>query len=171
MSQSYPQSKTASDQSKTPSVPAFPLKEMPKNCWANEHSLHRTRPFSQRLTWTFNHPKLGEITRPYYVCTTCVYYKTNIFRNCGYPRDFITWDDNIGLHPDNPRCYCGCPSRQDRKGSKYPLGFGDGFWICASGACWYYSDRRDGVPYEDAKRWLDDDEFRPWLLEGIPPFP
>jgi hypothetical protein len=93
MSQSYPQSKTASDQSNTLSVLAFPLNEMPKDCWANEHIAPL---FIQRHTWTFDHPKLGEITRPYYVCTNCDNYKTNVFRNCGYPRGFITWDDNIG---------------------------------------------------------------------------
>jgi hypothetical protein len=158
----------ASDQSKTPSPPTFPLTEKPKFCWANEHM---APPFIQRSTWTFKHSELGEITRPYYICITCNNCKTNVCRNCGYPRGFITWDDNIGLHPDNPRCYCGLPSRQDRKSRKYPLGsVEDGFWICASGACGYYSERRGGAPYEKAKMWSDDDEFRPRLLEGIPPF-
>jgi hypothetical protein len=59
MSQSYPQSKTASDQSNTPSVPAFPLNEMPKDCWANEHI---APPFIQRHT-----------------CTTCDNYKLTSF--------------------------------------------------------------------------------------------
>src|SRR5277367_283758 len=60
----------------------------------------------------------------------------------GYPRGFITWDDSIGIHPQNPRCYCGLPSRQDWKGEKACVKpFGEGFWVCASGACDYFSDR------------------------------
>jgi hypothetical protein len=62
-----------------------------------------------------------------YICTTCDNGKTNVFRNSGYPRGFVTWDDSIGIHPANPRCYCGLPSRQDRKcGKARAKSVGDG---------------------------------------------
>jgi hypothetical protein len=49
--------------------------------------------------------------------------------------------------------------------------FGEGFWVCASGACDYFSDRKDGVPYEDARKLLEDfDDFHPHLLKGFPPY-
>jgi hypothetical protein len=48
--------------------------------------------------------------------------------------------------------------------------FGEGFWVCATGACDSFADRKDGDPYEDARRLLDDfDDFHPNLLKGIPP--
>ena len=46
--------------------------------------------------------------------------------------------------------------------------FREGFWVCVSGACDYFSDRKDGVPYEDAKVLLDFDDFYPYLLKRIP---
>lgn len=65
----------------------------------------------------------------------------------------------------------GFPSRQDQKSRKYCLNEnGDGFWICASGACHYYSDRKDGIDYEDAMKLYDSNWFCPWLLEGVPAF-
>jgi hypothetical protein len=45
---------------------------------------------------------------------------------------------------------------------------GEGLWVCASGACDYFSDRKDEVPYEDARKPLDD--FHPHLLKRIPPY-
>jgi hypothetical protein len=89
-----------------------------------------------------------------------------ILRDSGYCRGFIPWDDSIGIHPQNPRCYCGFPSRQDRKGEKAcvkPLG--EGFWVCASGGCDYFSDRKDGVLYEDARKLDDLNDFHPHLLK------
>ncbi|KAL1969791.1 hypothetical protein VTN77DRAFT_7300 [Rasamsonia byssochlamydoides] len=166
MSVLSPQPEPTADNSPTRSPPSFPLSERPKLCWAGEHE---APPLIKRRTRTFKHPELGEITRPYYMCTTCDSNKTNVFRNCGYPRGFVTWDDDIGLHSDNPRCYCGVPSRQDRK-CRFTGLFGDGFWICASGACGYYSDRKDGVPYDESKTWGDYDAFRPELLGGMPAF-
>jgi hypothetical protein len=154
------------DKSKTSQPPTFPLPKKPKSCWAGEHMAPAR---IDRYTWTS-----GNVIRPYYVCTTCDNSKTNVFRNSGYPRGFVTWDDSIGIHPANPRCYCELPSRQDQKCGRARLkSFGDGFWVCASGACYYYSDRKDGLDYEDARKLLDFDDFNdfnPSLLERIPPY-
>jgi hypothetical protein len=167
MSQSSPQSNHTVDKSKTPQPPTFPLPEKPKSCWAGEHMAAGR---IESGTWTSSE-RSGNITRPYYICTTCNNGKLNVFRDSGYPRGFVTWDDGIGIHPENPRCYCGFPSRQDRKGERaHGKPFGDGFWVCASGACGYFSDRKDGVPYEDARKLLNFDDFNPHLLERIPPY-
>jgi len=70
----------------------------------------------------------------------------------------VTWDDSIGIHPRNPRCYCGFPSRQDWKGGK-ANSVREGFWVYALGVCDYFSNRKDRVPYEDVKMLLDFDKF------------
>ncbi|PMD41810.1 hypothetical protein L207DRAFT_511594 [Hyaloscypha variabilis F] len=165
MSLPSPQSHQPADKSKTSLPPTFPLPEKPKCCWAREHMAPAK--IDCRAWTSLARPQ--SITRPYYICTTCDNNKCNILRDSGYPRGFITWDDGIGIYPRNPRCYCGFPSRQDRKGGKANSG-GEGFWVCASGACDYFSDRKDGVPYEDAKMLLDFDAFHPYLLERIPPY-
>jgi hypothetical protein len=67
----------------------------------------------------------------------------------GYPRGFITWDDNVGLDSSNPKCYCGITSRQDRISVRGNLP-GWGFWTCAAGQCDYFSERRDGIGYYEA---------------------
>ena len=101
----------------------------------------------ERRTW-ISPEGFCSIVRLYYICTTCDNGKLNVFRDSTYPRGFIIWDDSIGIHPLNPRCYCGFESRQDRKGEKARVRrFGEGFWICATGAFEYFSDRKDGVPY------------------------
>jgi hypothetical protein len=41
------------------------------------------------------------------------------------------------------------------------------FWVCAPGACDYFSDRKDGIPYEDAKPLDGFDDFHPSLLDGV----
>lgn len=57
---------------------------------------------------------------------------------------------------------------QDEKGEKALVdSFGEGFGVCASGARNYISDRKDGVPYEDTRKLLDD--FHPHLLKRIRP--
>jgi hypothetical protein len=48
--------------------------------------------------------------------------------------------------------------------------FAEGFWVCASGGCDYFSERKDGVPYEDARKLDDFNDFHPYLLKGIPPY-
>lgn len=108
------------------STACFPLPEKPKSCWAREH----ISPVKiDRRSWT-SPERSYNITRPYYICTTCDNGKYNVFRDNGY---------------------CGSPSRQDGKGGKAPTKFiKHGFWVCASGACDYVS-YKDGVPYEDAK--------------------
>ncbi len=50
-------------------------------------------------------------------------------------------------------------------------GFGEELWVYASGACDYSSNRKDRIPWEDARKRLDDfDDFDPNLLKDIPPF-
>ena len=41
--------------------------------------------------------------------------------------------------------------RIGKGGTAYIKGYEEEFWVCASGACDYYPDRKDGVPYEDAR--------------------
>ena len=164
MSPSQPNRKPCESET-TLQPPTFPLAQKPKYCWAHEHMApaqidRRTRTLSEGGV---------NIIRPYYVCITCDNAKSNIYRNSGYPRGFVTWDDGIGIDAQNPKCYCGSASRQDRKGRKgHWKGFEGGFWVCASGACDYYSDRKDGVPYEDAWKLPGFDEFKPFLLKGVP---
>ena len=87
-----------------------------------------------------------------------------------FRKRFVTWDDGIGTHPQNPHCFCIYPSRQDRKGTEARVkGFGEGFWVCASGACHYFSDRKDGLSWEDARKLFDYfDDFVPNLLVKVP---
>jgi hypothetical protein len=98
--------------SKTPSVSTFSLNELAKQCWANEHMAPA---LVEQSTFAIEHPQPGKMTRASYYRITCNNGKTNAYRNCGYPRGFITWDDEIGLHPDNPEHWCGRLSRQDCK--------------------------------------------------------
>ena len=165
---SPPQCSHAPCESETLQPFTFPLTQKPKYCWAREHMAPAR---IERRTW-ISPEGFNSIVRPYYICTTCDNGKFNVFRNSAYPRGFITWDDSIGIHPQNPRCYCGFPSRQDRKGEKAIMKpFREGFWVCAFGACDYFSDRKDGVPYKDARKLLDNlNDFHPYLLKGLPPF-
>ncbi|KAI2616519.1 hypothetical protein GGR54DRAFT_641540 [Hypoxylon sp. NC1633] len=55
-------------------------------------------------------------------------------RDCPGFGGFICWADTRGIHPDNPRCWCGHPAREDLTGdsSKQP----DTLWYkCATDAC------------------------------------
>ena len=147
--------------------PSFPLAQKPEMCWAFEHMAPAN---IVRQTCTFLDDSV-HIERPYYICITCDNAKTNVYRNSGYPRGFVTWDDYIGIDARNPKCYCGFASRQDHKARRECFkGVEGGFWVRASGACHYYSDRKDGVDYEDARELDDFDEFKPLLLEGVPRF-
>jgi hypothetical protein len=164
---SSPQSNHRTCEPETLQPPIFPLPQKPKYCWAREHMAPAK---IERRTWISSESVSG-IVRPYYICTTCDNGKFNVFRDSCYPRGFITWDDSIGIHPQNPRCYCGFLSRQDQKGEKACAKlFREGFWVCASGACDYFSNRKDGVPYKDARKLNDFDDFHPHLLKGIPPY-
>ena len=167
MSSSHPIPKPCQSENTFP-PPTFPLSQRPKHCWAFEHMAP-----AQINRRSFSYSKNGvDKSRPYYICTTCDNAKTNIYRNSGYPRGFVTWDDDIGIDARNPKCYCGIASRQDRKGiaAGYGKGFEGGFWMCASGDCCYYSDRKDGFSHEDAKGFFDFDEFVPVLLKGVSRF-
>jgi hypothetical protein len=49
-------------------------------------------------------------------------------------------------------------------------GMGEGFWVCPTGGCEYFSDRRDGIGPDDAKMRNDFDDFDPDLLMDISAF-
>jgi hypothetical protein len=67
MSPSSPQSNHTVGKSKTPQPPTFPLPEKPKSCWVREHMAPAK---IERCTWT-SLERSCNITRPYYICTTC----------------------------------------------------------------------------------------------------
>lgn len=73
----------------------------------------------------------GNAGRPFYRCNSigCQQLEGN---------GFIAWDDNIGVHENNPRCDCGILSRLDRAGIYSPIA-GQRFWRCADGTCRYRS--------------------------------
>ena len=59
------------------STACFPLPEKPKSCWAREH----ISPVKiDRRSWT-SPERSYNITRPYYICTTCDNGKYNVFRD------------------------------------------------------------------------------------------
>lgn len=101
--------------------------------------------------------------RPFFICVDCPAPggKTDEFGN-----RWMTWDDNVGMNPSNPKCQCEVPSRQDRVIKKSKR-LGKGFWTCASGSCDYHS------PYLSGQLSLGigefdytyDPEFEPWLLD------
>ncbi|KAL8710760.1 MAG: hypothetical protein Q9220_004778 [cf. Caloplaca sp. 1 TL-2023] len=110
----------------------------------------------------------GNADRPYYKCVKC---KQNASPNARKTGDrikgWITWDDHIGISPENRPCFCagGYACRQDMAGvdSFYP---GGGFWTCATGSCNFLSFRRDALTDDEAyKRGAPQDGgFEPWLL-------
>ncbi|KAF2202714.1 hypothetical protein GQ43DRAFT_479682 [Delitschia confertaspora ATCC 74209] len=155
----------AVSQQTTSAPPTFPLPYPPQHCPA--HSSPQP-PSIQRRFFPYEIPhSTTKLHRPFYICLTCPIAKTDLSKNTGFPRGFITWDDTIGIRSSNPKCFCGFPSRQDRKCGIHAKGggFGTGFWTCATGVCGYYSDDYKGVPYGGRK---ESDDFMPWLLDGIP---
>ncbi len=133
------------------SQPTFPLDPKPscRHC-------HYTP--QKRSTVDFTNQN-GNGGRPYYVCVPC---KTNASIPPGpNGKGWITWDDNRGMDPGNPECWCGLIARQDRTGvnSQAP---GRGFWTCCTGACGYLSWRTDGRTDAEAGAWGD--RFVPWLI-------
>ena len=81
----------------------------------------------------------GNDGRPYYVCTNPICPEVRRQDVPQHFRGWVTWDDNVGIAPGNPCCYCLGPrnSRLDNSGRKH-------FWTCATGACGYTSWRQDG---------------------------
>lgn len=102
--------------------------------------------------------------RPFYLCIGCLSNEPYGKRIKGGNR-WITWDDDVGMHPTNLRCNCGIASRQDRSGpdTTYP---GMGFWTCASGQCEYYSVLRSGKMWDEVEGTdiAFENLFQPWLL-------
>ncbi|KAL8691265.1 MAG: hypothetical protein Q9218_003467 [Villophora microphyllina] len=138
-------------------IPHFPLDPRPPCpvCGTIPSGPKETRPTNEN----------GNAGRPRLVCDECRKDPLNI-RNTRTSRrkGWITWDDDLGVHPDNPVCECpgNWVSRQDRSGkrSKYKDG---GFWTCATGQCDYLSYRLDGVAKWKSQTW--DPGFEPWLLQ------
>ncbi len=104
----------------------------------------------------------GNALRPYYICLPCKYDRFQITSD--HERGWIAWNDARGIHPSNPNCDCGIPSRQDGVGVRR-LRAGMGFWTCASGACSYYSELRNGQTPEEAAEYPlpENVTFSPWL--------
>ncbi|KAL8946697.1 MAG: hypothetical protein Q9222_006940 [Ikaeria aurantiellina] len=110
----------------------------------------------------------GNANRPYYKCVKCKQNASPDARKTGDRiKGWITWDDHIGISPENRPCFCagGYACRQDRAGvdSFYP---GGGFWTCATGSCNFLSFRNDALTDDEAyKRGAPHDGgFEPWLL-------
>lgn len=91
----------------------------------------------------------GNVGRPYYICPAC-----------DRSRRWVCWADGRGLSWENPRCYCGQPSRQDRIGRDKGCKAGLGFWTCVTGHCDYYSEDIEGLEVWDQPP----SQFWPWLL-------
>ena len=110
-------------------------------------------PATYRITKPDN--ENGNAGRPYWVCTNKLCYAT---MKSKYEDGWVSWADGKGVDDENPVCYCGAPSRQDKickdEGKK-----GLGFWTCAEGKCDYYSEDLDGVPNAEVTV-----AFWPWLL-------
>ena len=78
---------------------------------------------------------LGNDGRPYYVCVNR--YCPNVNNSTHHYRGWVTWDDNVGIQPQNPLCRCLRNAREDVAGvrSHSP---GHHFWTCSRGACDFY---------------------------------
>ncbi|KAH7133943.1 hypothetical protein EDB81DRAFT_695660 [Dactylonectria macrodidyma] len=61
----------------------------------------------------------GNANRYYYYCQS------------NHKRCFITWDDARDTPASNPQCWCGFPSRQNRKNGPEPTAW----YACSSGEC------------------------------------
>jgi len=102
---------TKTQQAPQVAEPTFPLAQ-PPTC------LKCGRP-GNRATTILTNP-IGNAGRPYYVCS---------HRGHG-SQTFITFDDNIGIKPSNPRCNCGYISRLSNR-----RGGGGKFYSCPVGSC------------------------------------
>jgi len=147
-----------------PQISQFPLPAFPFCC--------RCKRKSTDQLWLPERNVHGiECRRPYFVCSECdVRPWSNAERHVktGYRPGMIAWNDARGVHRINPICDCGIPSRQDRSTNS-----GLGFWVCATGACQYLSDRIDGITKDEASELgletTADDKFEAWLLPVILP--
>lgn len=97
--------------------PTFPLAQ-PPTC------LKCGRPGKRAIT--ANNNAFGNAGRPYYVCSHSRYRS----------QTFITFDDNIGIKPSNPRCNCGYISRLSNK--RYE---NSQFYCCPVGSCCFPRER------------------------------
>jgi hypothetical protein len=114
-----------------------------------------------QLNFTGHNNPNGNAGRPFYLCPAC---DDPLVWGSGW----ISWNDQVGMHPSNPNCDCGIPSRQGKAGQNSRRS-GWGFWSCASGGCDYYSHLRSGRNEQEAAAANEDYRnpmlwFVPWLL-------
>ena len=79
----------------------------------------------------------GNAGRPYYVCVNASCPGRTSPNIDKHERGWVTWDDNIGVAPDNPLCRCQRISRLDIAGV-YSNHRGRKFYTCSTGACDYF---------------------------------
>jgi hypothetical protein len=126
---------------------------------------------------------LGSICRRCKTATCCL--AAVMGDNCeGCQYAWVAYNDDRGIHVDNPSCYCGDDviSRQNRavayihtyNGSccaacdpRTPLPPGWGVCNCATGRCDYYSPYKSDRTVEEMKSGEPEGYFVPWLLLGL----
>ena len=145
-----PTTTTTTTTTPTPPIPTFPLRT-PTPCLTCSTPGTPSTVLASNLN--------NNVHRPYYKCRNCKSTPALLARNP--QKGWITWDDDIGVHSANRRCFCGWVCRQDRMRN------GKGFWTCAVGGCEYRSFREDGRTEGEVRReglvgW--DEGFEAWLL-------
>lgn len=79
--------------------------------------------------------------RPYYYC------------QADHKRQFITWDDMVGISSTNPRCRCGHRSRRNEGNGPVP----SGWYNCSSRRCSFNQniddDESDASPHSSPSSW------------------
>ncbi|KAH8696900.1 hypothetical protein GQ44DRAFT_120411 [Phaeosphaeriaceae sp. PMI808] len=91
--------------------PTFPLAQ-PPTCLKCDYPGDRM--------WVRPGNLIGNTGRPYYVCS----HREHMGQT------FITFDDNIGIKPSNPRCNCGYISRLSNRRGRHSQ-----FYSCPVGSC------------------------------------
>ena len=79
----------------------------------------------------------GNAGRRYYVCVNAFCPGLTSPNAARHERGWVTWDDIIGVTPDNPLCRCQRVSRLDVAGV-YSNHRGRKFYTCSTGACDYF---------------------------------
>ena len=142
-SRKYTTSRIPRDNATTPGRPYSPVRNPTLNLPLGNQI--RTSPYQCRKCGSTNLKfatvKPGNVNgndgRPYYVCIN-PYCPSLIDSTYNDPfRGWVTWDDNIGIYPQNPLCMCLRNAREDVAGPK-PYSPGHRFWTCSRGACEFY---------------------------------
>lgn len=109
--------------------------------------------FSRAVTQARPGRNIGNDGRPYYHCK---------IREC--KRIFYSFNDDRGIHADNPLCFCGEPSRRIVAGKDHSL-TSDSYYVqfqCAKAAC------KCMVPEQDQGRLMTvaQTEIQNWVESG-----